>query len=351
MSTFSVPVIRIKDIEPIPNADAIELAVVGDYRSVIRKGQFKAGDAAVYLPEASVLPDGLIEELGLVGKLAGKNKNRVKAIRLRGCLSQGILYDRIPVDAKEGDDVSSLLGVTKYEPPIPVHMAGDVANLFGHPLKYDIENFKRFPDILVEGEDVEMTEKTHGTFVGISVIPGLDHPEMIGGDGLVYSKGLGSQGLTFKDNDVNANNLYVKTAKRLGLHDNIRKTFPGKTVHVLGEIYGKGVQDLTYGRNDIAFSAFDICVDGSFLGRDAFDAAVKDLGIDRMPVLYRGPFSRAVMYDHTDGKTVIGNGSHIREGVVVVPVNEQTDTRIGRVILKSVSGDYLTRKGEVTEFN
>jgi RNA ligase (TIGR02306 family) len=101
MSSFSVPVIRIRGIEPIANADAIELAVVGDYRSVVRKGQFTAGSLAVYLPEASVLPDSLIEELGLVGKLAGGARNRVKAIRLRGCLSQGILRNQsLPLKGK-----------------------------------------------------------------------------------------------------------------------------------------------------------------------------------------------------------------------------------------------------------
>jgi hypothetical protein len=49
MSTFQVNVIKINAIEPIEGADAIELAVVGDYRSVVRKGQFKAGNLAVYI--------------------------------------------------------------------------------------------------------------------------------------------------------------------------------------------------------------------------------------------------------------------------------------------------------------
>lgn len=351
MSSFSVPVVAIRAIEPIPGADAIELAVVGDYRSVVKKGAFSPGDIVVYLPEASILSDAMIDDIGLVGKLAGSAKNRIKAIRLRGCLSQGIVYARVPANAREGDCVAQLLGVVKYEPPVPTHMAGEVANLFGHPLKYDIENFKAFPDVLVDGEEVEMTEKTHGTFCGVAVVPGLDHPEMIGGDGLVYSKGLGSRGLVFKDNAANAGNLYMQAAKATSLHDAIRRVFPGRTVHVLGEVYGSGVQDLTYGRKDRTFAAFDIWVDGEFLGRDAFSSAVLELGIERMPVLYRGPFSKTVMYEHTDGKTVVGNGAHVREGVVVNPVSERRSDAIGRVILKSVSGDYLTRKGDATEFN
>jgi RNA ligase (TIGR02306 family) len=350
VSNFIVPVVRIRAIEPIPNADAIELAVIGDYRSIIRKGQFKANDIAVYLPEAAVLPEALIQELGLEGRLAGSQKNRIKAIRLRGCLSQGILYDKVPENANEDDDLAENLNIIKYEPTIPAHMSGEVANLFGHTIRYDIENFKSFPDILIEGEEVEMTEKAHGTFTGIAVINGLDHEEMFDSNGLVYSKGLGGRGLVFKDNAANNINLYVQIAKKLNLHAAIRRVFQGKTVHVLGETYGEGVQDLTYGSKIKAFAAFDISVDGNFLDRDDFDLAVKELGIDRVPVLYQGPFSRDIMYQYTDGKTVIGNGAHIREGVVIIPVSERRTNRIGRVILKSVSGDYLTRKGDVTEF-
>jgi len=351
MSTFSVPVVSIRAIEAIPDADAIELAVVGDFRSVVRKGQYSPGDRAIYLPESAVLPDILIETLGLTGKLAGSAKNRIKAIRLRGCLSQGVLYDAVPDDAAEGQCMAEILGVVKYDPPVPAHMAGEVANLFGHPLKYDIENFKAFPGVLAEGEEVEFTEKAHGTFCGIAVIPGIAHDEMFCGDGLVYSKGLGSKGLVFKDNAANAGNLYVQAARTIGLHDRIRATFPGKTVHVLGEVFGFGVQDLTYGRKDRGFAVFDIHVDGAYLGRDELADAATALGLSRVPVLYRGPFSCKIMMQHTDGKTVIGDGAHIREGVVITPVRERRDDNIGRVILKSVSANYLLRKGNATEFN
>ena len=66
MATFEAKVYKLK-IEEHPNADALELAVVGDYRSIVRKGQFKTGDLGVYIPEAAVCPDWLIRELGLEG--------------------------------------------------------------------------------------------------------------------------------------------------------------------------------------------------------------------------------------------------------------------------------------------
>lgn len=73
------------------------------------------------------------------------------------------------------------------------------------------------------------------------------------------------------------------------------------------------------------------------------------LRLDHVPVLYRGEFFKDIMLTLTDGKTTFGAG-HIREGVVITPESERYDNRLGRVALKNVSGDYLTRKGG-TEFN
>lgn len=355
MSTFACPIVRVRAIEPIPDADAIELAVVGEFRSVVRKGAFQPGDRAVYLPEAAVLPEGLIAELGLTGKLAGKAKNRIKAVRLRGCLSQGILLDGVDFLHPDGHDMAAALGVTKYEPPIPAVMAGEVANLFGHPLKYEIENFKAWPDVLTYGEPVVITEKLHGTFCGVGVIPGLDYPEMFADatsgkrHGLVYSKGLGGKGLCFKDNAANDRNIYVQAARKLGLHRRIHEWLPGRTVHVLGEVYGPGVQDLHYGRQDRGFAVFDINVDGRYLNRAELWSACVHLRLDMVPLLYSGAFSREKLAAFTDGTATVG-GAHTREGVVVVPVIERRDDKLGRVILKSVSADYLLRKGNATEY-
>lgn len=90
MSTLRVTAERLTVLEH-PNADALELAQVGLYRAVVAKGAYRTGDYALYIPEQSVLPAALIEELGLTGKLAGSGADRVRAVRLRGELSQGIV--------------------------------------------------------------------------------------------------------------------------------------------------------------------------------------------------------------------------------------------------------------------
>lgn len=96
MSTLKCEVVRVT-IQEHPNADALEIAQVRGYQSIVRKGQFETGDLAVYIPEQAIVPEWLLRRLNLwdddkgKGKLAGSNGDRVKAQKIRGVLSQGIL--------------------------------------------------------------------------------------------------------------------------------------------------------------------------------------------------------------------------------------------------------------------
>jgi len=368
MSAFAVKVVSIKAIEPIENADAIELAVVSDYRSVVRKNQFKAGDLVIYIPEAAIVPQEVLQKLGLDGKLAGPEKNRVKAIKLRGYLSQGIvvsldiltefgLGDRPDIyTPREGDDVSKLLGIMKYEPPIPIHMAGEIYNAeIG--IKFDIENIKSWPDVFIEGEEVSITEKIHGTFCSVCLLPAnWANEKHVLNRFVVASKGLAARGVGFKDNDANKNNVYLRALKNGDIFNKIFNyydtwNFP---IFFLGEVYGP-VQDLHYG-NDLAFRVFDICTgiidELYYMPPIAVAEICHSMGINMVPILYTGPYEKEIVTQLTSGKeTVSGKESHIREGVVIRPIVERKHNNLGRVILKSVSPEYLLRKGNVTEYN
>lgn len=370
MSTFTVTVLPIK-VEAHTNADALEVARIGDYRSIVRKGEFRDGDLVAYIPEGSVLPQDLIAELGLTGKLAGSNSDRVKAVKLRGVLSQGLC---VPARKgwRKGQDVAAELGIFKYEPVVPAGFQGELMSVGGHrTIKYDIENFKRYPDVIKDGEPVVFTEKCHGTFAMFAVMDTSmkltasrddegyeDHEEA---RLIVASKGVAQRGLAFKINsEANASNLYVRTARHLDLVPSIEEVFGlERSVFIMGEIFGAGVQDLSYGLKVAEFRIFDIYVgnpgDGKFLNDVELDQACVDLDIPRVPVLYRGPFSKEVMDLHTNGKeTISGKETHVREGIVIRPqVERQCDAGLpcwDRVQLKSVSEGYLLRKGNVTEF-
>jgi RNA ligase (TIGR02306 family) len=338
---------------------------VGDYRSIVRRGQFSTGDLVAYIPEQSVLSAVLLDEMGLTGKLAGKDMNRVKAIKLRGVLSQGLCY---PARAgwKLGQNVADELGITKYEPPIPGQMSGQVYSAgLERTVRYDIENYKAFPEVLRDGEPVVFTEKIHGTWCQIGVLP-TSLADATHGPLVVSSKGMAGKGLAFMpDASDNENNLYLRAARHLGVRTRVEQIMndlldAGRPVFILGEVFGAGVQDLAYGASaerdaSLGFRVFDVYVgvpgQGEYLSDQALDTFCERLLLTRVPVLYRGPFSREVMEQYTNGKeSVSGKQAHIREGIVMRPQIERRDEMLGRVQLKSVSEAYLLRKGG-TEFN
>ena len=227
--------------------------------------------------------------------------------------------------------------------------------------------------------EVEITEKIHGTWSSFGFYPEVIHPEMFGrGNVVVTSKGLSGNGLAFKNVPDNDLNLYVRTLRNIFGQNNANMTTESavletlKTivddaddldysspVFFLGEIFGQGVQDLSYGFKDLQFRLFDIYVGypranmgGRYLTpfelnqlRDVFP------GMSRVPVLYRGPLTHAVIAEYTDGMDTM-NGHNIREGIVIKPYIDKALSfeDFDRVILKSVSGDYLTRKNG-SEFN
>lgn len=361
MANFTATVVKI-NVQPHPNADAIELACVGDYFSITKKGYLKTGDLAVYIQEGSLVPEYIQEEVGCLGKLAGKLKNRVKASNIRGILSQGLCYKAKP-EWVEGQDVAEIIGVTKYEAPIPPQFFGEVSNIGNqNTFHFDIENVKRYPDILQVNESVVITEKLHGTFTVIGSIYDEDPIEhLYKGRSFVTSKGFFSKGLVIRDIERNKKNTYYKVARKFNLYDIVNSLSDRfKTnVYITGETFGD-IQDLSYGlqKGEFDFRVFSIFKGKKSKGElvtalndDELEDILKEFSLKRVPVLYKGPFCKEIMLKYTDGfETYSGLNTHIREGVIIEPLIQRYVPEIGRVVLKSVSANYLNR-GNGTEFN
>lgn len=392
MSSFEVLVREVDDVIDHGNADRLSIVKVLGFEAITAKlddgsHRFQPGDKIVYVPEGAIVPEAVLKERGYwneekdIGMLAGKTGTRVKAIRLRGVLSQGLVWhttpDAITVDlddltssspmifiqnggeergAVPGEDVADFFGITKWEPPIPAGMDGDVIGASEFAYNYDIENFQTYPDFIV-AQDVEATEKLHGTNFRISYRPGVKYDDLFGeGDVAITSKGMGAKGLVLTNTEKNrVGNLYVRMAIELGLIDLIRAfgVDLGEAVDLFGEIYGVGVQDLHYGTSKPSYRAFDMRVNHEFLSPEEKADTLQTLGIEQVPVLYRGPFDLDKLTELRDGQSALGGC--IREGIVVTAMGDQTPRQADfghslRPILKMVSPDYLTRKGG-TEFN
>ncbi|MGW6710132.1 RNA ligase (ATP) [Streptomyces sp. NPDC054956] len=353
MSTLRVTVEELA-VHPHPNADALELAQVGLYRAVVAKGAYRTGEFALYIPEQAVLPAGLIEELGLTGRLAGGEANRVKAVRLRGELSQGLVCrPRALADvdlvlaAKEGTDFAERLGITKWAPPIPTTMSGDVEAAAELLPWVDIENLQRYPGIFEPGEPVVLTEKLHGTACLLTYIA---EDERV----LVSSKGFGSKGLALREDERNLYWRAVRGHDVPGAAAGLAERLGATRVGIFAEVYGKGVQDLAYG-TDVrtaeappGYAVFDVSaeIDGQVRWLDPeqiFSAGELPL----VPRLFEGPYELDTVLEWASGReTVSGRGLHLREGVVIRPAAERYSPVVGgRAIAKAVSPAYLTRKG------
>ncbi|MFB6613642.1 RNA ligase (ATP) [Streptomyces sp. NPDC085524] len=337
-----------------PNADALELAQVGLYRAVIAKGAYRTGEFAVYIPEQAVLPAELIEELGLTGRLAGSSADRVKAVRLRGELSQGLVcrpralagVDLVKA-AEEGTDFAELLGITKWAPPIPTSMSGDVEAAPDLLPWVDIENLQRYPQIFEEGEPVVLTEKLHGTACLFTYV-------VEGGRSIVTSKGFGSKGLALKEEDRNLYWRAVRGHDVPAVAEKLAARLGASRVGIFGEVYGAGVQDLAYG-TDVrtadappGLAVFDVSaeIDGQVRWLDPAELLAGG-ELPLVPRLYEGPYALDTVLEWASGReTVSGKALHLREGVVIRSATERYSPVVGgRAIAKAVSPAYLTRKG------
>ncbi|MYW01494.1 RNA ligase (ATP) [Streptomyces sp. SID3343] len=357
MSTLKVTVERLV-VHTHPNADALELAQVGLYRAVVAKGAYVTGDVAVYIPEQAVLPEALIEELGLTGRLAGAAKNRVRAIRLRGELSQGIvcrpaaLRGTDLIAALDGDeDFADALGIVKWTPPIPVHMNGEIVSAEDLLRWVDIENVRRYPAIFTPGEPVVATEKIHGTACLYTYVAAT-------GESFVSSKGFGAKSLGLLRDDKNLYWRSVLAHRVPAAAAELARRYDASRVGVFGEVFGQGVQDLGYGaqgRSELpGYAAFDVAyadASGAVRWLDAEEFADVlgglDVALPVVPTLYRGPYVEAELLTLAEGReTVSGTAAHLREGIVVRPARERPSEILGgRAIGKIVSEAYLTRKG------
>ncbi|TRO66141.1 RNA ligase (ATP) [Streptomyces sp. IB201691-2A2] len=350
MSTLRVTA-EVLTVHEHPNADALELAQVGLYRAVVAKGVYRTGETAVYIPEQSVLPEDLIEELGLTGRLAGSRSDRVKAVRLRGELSQGIVCRPkalAGVDlaraAADGTDFAERLGITKWVPPIPPTMDGEVESAPGLLPWVDIENIQRYPDIFAPGEDVVLTEKLHGSACLLTYFAEDGRVQ-------VSSKGFGAKYLALTEDP---RNLYWRAVHGHGVAAaaaRLAERLGARRVGIFGEVYGAGVQDLTYGadgrRETLGYAVFDVSaeIDGEVRWLDATELLTGELPL--VPRLYEGPYDIGRVLEFASGReTVSGQGLHLREGVVIRPAIERySPVTGGRAVAKAVSPAYLTRKG------
>lgn len=323
MSTHVVNVIRVDNLRKHPNADALDIIQIGQYQTVVRKGTFSIGDLAVFIEPDYVVPT-YREEFKFLAR-DNKLEHRLKAVRLRGEISHGLLIP-IPDDiretyaafngVREGDDLMNDLEIKRWEPEQRLTARADLTAYSDWPnvgsygrQKFDIESFNKGGTYLIPGESVLITEKVHGANARYVCI-----------DGQFYC-GSRAQWLKLDHEHIWSRCLSVRPDIERWCRNH-----PG--VILYGEVYGK-VQSLKYGiDNDvdfIAFAAWDSVVERWIDLEDLF-GSLMTYDLNHVPVLYKGPWvlTTAEMLAERDSVVAAAHGvQQMMEGVVITPVLER----------------------------
>ena len=102
---------KVLKVTPIEGADLIEVATVLGWNIVVKKNEYKEGDLCCYIQIDTVVPE--LPEY----EFLRERKFRVRTIKLRGQLSQGLIVPLPKGKWDEGDDATEVIGVKKYEKP------------------------------------------------------------------------------------------------------------------------------------------------------------------------------------------------------------------------------------------
>lgn len=232
----------ITEIIPIEGADRIELARVQAWQSVIRKGDYKAGDQVIFVPIDTVLTPAVWNK-HLWDKNDPTKPIRVRTVRMRGAVSQGLIFPRSLVSAQEiwdhmddpTEDVSiaGMLGITKYEKQIHASLAGVAKGDFPSHFvsKTDEDNLKSNTRAFAELKNchlISLSLKLDGT--SSTFIKELD------GTFRVCSRNL--------ELHDDAENVHWQMARKYNLQELLK---PGTVIQ--GEIVGPKIQKNPMGLN------------------------------------------------------------------------------------------------------
>jgi RNA ligase (TIGR02306 family) len=343
-------IVRIKEVIPHPNADLLDIAKVGGWNVVVKKGDFSAGDMAIYFSIDSWIPHKLAPFLSNGNEpreYNGVKGERLRTVKLRNVISQGLLLklSDIPrnvfaivnsetgeayyvdeVDWKEGEDLTNDLNIQKWEAPIPAQLVGQVRGPF--PTQYmpktDQPRIQSFYDEIVEfGSDktYEKSMKIDGTSFTIFKVDN--------------ELRCCSRNLELKINEENANNTLIKIANEIG------HKIPNNMAFQM-EVYGEGIQgnkEKIKGQTYAIFDVYDIenqCYVSPVDRRNL----CKTLELNHVPVLEENapmPNSVEEALTNATGPSI---NSKLREGIVY-KCNEDPSFSF-----KAISNEWIFKNGE-----
>jgi RNA ligase (TIGR02306 family) len=354
---------KIGSVVEIPGADNIELVTVGGWNAITKKGEYQIGDKMVVATTDAVIPQALSDLMEVTNYL--RKGQRVRTVKLRGVYSECLLIPfkylapkSLENNVNDGDDMMTILGVTKYEPPVKtvqLSVGGRKIKYHQNPnfkVYYKFPNQKNVPDMFNEEDEVVITRKLHGTNARYGIVRKKklslwDRVKVLFGNQwaafeYVYGshnveKGSDSQG--FYDTDV-WKTIAEKYNIRQKLWDHVKEKYEpydlSEGVIIYGEIYGAGIQkNYEYGLTHMEFAGFDVEVDGLYQSDINETSHLNCLDLPQVELLYRGKWSNDEQNKYVFNNNIEGTKVP-HEGIVVKSV-----TGDRRKVSKVINPDYL----------
>lgn len=327
----------ISDLQPIPEADLIEVATVNGWKLVVKKGEYNVGDKAIYCEIDSFLP--IKEEFEFLRKssykkMGDKEGFRLKTIKLKGQVSQGLLlplatlqpliYADVYNSLQAGDEVTETLGIWKYEPPIPAQLMGVMRGNF--PSFVPKTDEERIQNLTRSYENF----KTNQFYV----------TEKMDGSSATFYHNNGDFGVCSRNIDLleTEENSFWKVAREYGLEEKIKSI---GNYAFQGELIGEGIQGNPYklkGQRVLFYNIWNINAQ-CYVPFVEFMATMNGMGLQTVPMLnvdYSLPETIDELLTFAEGKSVIEPTAE-REGLVIRSHNRN-------ISFKAISNKFLLRE-------
>lgn len=341
---------KIWKLEPIPDADRIELAHVLGWQCVVNRGQFKPMELGVYFEIDSFLP--VRPEFEFMRANSYKKSEflgegfRIRTLKFRGQISQGLI---LPVSAfpelagmeiTEAMDVTEILGVRKWEIPERLSTQGTIIG----ELPTDVP---KTDETRVQAEP-ELIKEFHGLEYYISTkMDGSSHSCSIDEDGVFHVTGH-----NYEYKDDGKSDLY-NLLKERELESKMRKLMQERGIRALvlqGEFCGEGIQQNRLKLKKPEWYVFTVRIDGHRAGLKTMQDICEALDLLTVPIEEVGmdldekyPTVEALL-ERADGE--YPNGGK-KEGIVIRPTEPVFSTRISAALsMKVVSNKYLLKNDQ-----
>lgn len=364
-SDYKVPYTTILDIQPHPNADRLVLGIIYGWQIVLPKDKYEVGSKIIFVPIDSILPEKIESLLFNKESKIKLNKSRVRQIKIRGSVSQGMVVDPAELSSivnldriQLETDLSGILNIQKYDPPVKEIRSNTNApksrKAFANPNfhRYNgIQNIKWNTTMFKEGDEVRIQCKLHGTSSRLGLLPYVTNTfwkkiKKFFGFAPAHEHCYGSNNVDISSSPSYVGwygtDLYGVMFNKIDAFNKIR---PNETI--FGEIIGPGIQKgYTYGLKEHHFVLFDVKKlqpDGSqvWLNPDEVEAYAKERGFEMVPILYKGPYNKELAYQLTKGPSEYNDKSEkVREGIVIKAAKNYS-IEGNKQALKWISEDYL----------